>query len=185
MQDVCASLEVCAAAKLHAKQISVRNALTSHEKTERAEDALVAVGGKTAHLDTAQQSDAACANFQCGKQGDIQAEVARGERMGDAAAAHEKRSFLQWEAIEYRRAVRDALQVSRGVTLGGVQDTVSKTILRHLYSTPREYLDHEVLSQDEEEEEECWARRNAAITGASSKLSFKGLVGLHSRSARF
>lgn len=87
-----------------------------------------------------------------------------------ASTISSRRCTLQREAVEYRRAVRQQLQSAvASANLAGVCSSsglfgdASKSceVLRGLYMTPRDVLDGEVLSEDEEEEDVCLMRRGA------------------------
>ena len=77
---------------------------------------------------------------------------------GEGFSAHNAScQHMQQEAVEYRRAVRDQL---RSAAAARKISTLSCSALEHLLCTPLEMLDGEVLSEDEEEEEVCRARRS-------------------------
>jgi hypothetical protein len=72
------------------------------------------------------------------------------------AALNASCQHMQQEAVEYRRAVRDQL---RSAAATSKISTLSCSALERVLCTPLEMLDGEVLSEDEEEEEVCTARR--------------------------
>ena len=72
---------------------------------------------------------------------------------GEGFASHN----MQQEAFQYRRAVRDQL---RSAAAACKISALSVCALERVLCTPWEMLDGEVLSEDDEEEEVCRARRS-------------------------
>ena len=90
------------------------------------------------------------------------AEDGRAQKSAGLTFSH-LRLRTQCAAVNYRRAVREHLQSMSRVS----SHAVPRSCLHDLYSTPREILDDEVLSEDEGQSDLCATRKKSWLCSVS------------------
>jgi len=94
----------------------------------------------------------------------VDAEDGRAQKSAGLTFSH-LRLRTQCAAVNYRRAVREHLQSMSRVS----SHAVPRSCLHDLYSTPREILDDEVLSEDEGQSDLCATRKKSWLCSVSPK----------------